>query len=99
VGFCGIGNIAGCIVTPERQHQMVSLSGIAGHQAARLKEFEYGWSTNSIIVLHSDGVSARWQLSSYPGLAVRKSSIIAAALFRDLRKPTDDASVIVGKQR
>lgn len=97
--YCGVGNIAGVIVTGESTQHMVSLSGIVGHQTIRAREFEYSWTPYSTLIMHSDGISGRWQLSNYPALLGRRSSIVAGALFRDCRKQSDDASVMVGKQR
>jgi len=99
VRYCGVGNIAGLIATGERTQHMVSMNGIAGHQAIRTREFEYAWSPNSIVVMHSDGISGRWQLTDYMGLASRRSSVIATVLFRDFRKTSDDATAFVGRQK
>jgi anti-sigma regulatory factor (Ser/Thr protein kinase) len=99
VRYCGVGNIAGIIETGENTHHMVSMNGIAGHQSIRTKEFEYRWHRHSVIVMHSDGISGRWQLSGYSGLAGRRSSMIAAVLFRDWRKRSDDATLLVGRQK
>jgi hypothetical protein len=78
---------------------MVSMNGIAGHQTIRAREFEYQWTRHSVIVMHSDGISGRWQLAGYSGLVGRRSSMIAAVLFRDWRKKTDDATVLVARQK
>jgi hypothetical protein len=75
------------------------MNGIAGHQSIRTREFEYPWNCNSVIVMHSDGISGRWQLSAYSGLAGRRSSMIAAVLFRDWHKKNDDSTVLVGRQK
>ena len=99
VRYCGVGNIAGVIASANDSQHMVSMNGIVGHQAMRTREFTYRWDQNSLIVMHSDGISGRWQLSGYPGLAGRRASVIAAVLFRDLRKTSDDATVLVGRQR
>ncbi|HEX3745963.1 MAG TPA: SpoIIE family protein phosphatase [Bryobacteraceae bacterium] len=99
VRYCGIGNIAGLIATGENTQHMVSMSGIAGHQAVRMREFEYRWARPSIVVMHSDGVSSRWQFSTYAGLAGKRASMVGAVLFRDWRKMNDDATILVGRQK
>lgn len=99
VRYCGVGNIAGLIASGDGNQHMVSMNGIVGHQTIRTREFTYRWNPHSLIVMHSDGLSGRWQLSAYPGLASRRSSLVAAVLFRDLRKSNDDAAVLVGRQR
>ena len=74
---------------------MVSLNGVAGHIAPRIREFTYPWLPGAMIVLHSDGISAKWNLSTYPGLAAQHPSLVAGILFRDHRRPRDDASIVV----
>jgi anti-sigma regulatory factor (Ser/Thr protein kinase) len=95
VRFVGVGNIAGTIVIDGVVRRMVSHNGIAGHVAPRIREFTYPWLPGATIVLHSDGLSAKWDLSAYPGLAAAHPSLIAGVLFRDHRRPKDDVSVVV----
>jgi hypothetical protein len=96
--FCGVGNIAALILTGDRSQHLVSMNGIVGHQTIRTREFEYAWHPDSLAILHSDGLSSRWQMAQYPGLASRRASVIAAALFRDHRKAADDASILAARQ-
>ncbi len=51
----------------------------------------------ALLVMHSDGISAKWDLASYPGLASRHPSLIAAVLYRDFRRRTDDATIVVAR--
>jgi anti-sigma regulatory factor (Ser/Thr protein kinase) len=97
VRFAGLGNIAGVVVAPEQTRHMVSMNGIVGVQAMHFREFELPWTAASVVVLHSDGISGKWDLSRYPGIGSKPSSMLAAALYRDFRRLTDDASVIVAK--
>ena len=95
VRFAGVGNIAGCVRGDERSQGMISHHGTLGHQAHRFQEFRYPWPEQSLVVLHSDGLSARWDLAGYPGLAGRHPMVIAAVLYRDHGRRTDDASIVV----
>ena len=45
--------------------------------------------------MHSDGLSARWDLKSKPELLQRHPAIIAALLYRDYARGRDDATVVV----
>jgi len=74
---------------------MVSLNGTAGHVAPRVREFTYPYSGAATVILHSDGVSAKWDLASYPGLAACRPSIIAGLISRDFRRTNDDSLVAV----
>ena len=99
VRCCGIGNISAVVIGPARSNHLVSMPGIAGHQARSLRSFEQRWTAGSTLVLHSDGLTAKWDVSDYPGLASRSASVVAATLFRDARRMTDDASILVAKRR
>ena len=95
IRFSGVGNISACIVERGSVKTMVSHNGILGHSARRIQEFEYHWPASALLVMHSDGVSGRWDLDDYPGLGSRDPSIIAAVLYRDFTRRHDDAIVIV----
>lgn len=98
VRFCGLGNICGVIVTGGGMRAMVSHGGIAGHEARRIGEFPYPWSDGAVIVLHSDGLTTRWDLDRYPGLLTRHPSLVAGVLYRDFGRGLDDVVVVVGRQ-
>ena len=99
VHFCGLGNISARIFEPAGvSRSMVSTYGTAGAEASNLREFTYPCQDGSAIVFHSDGLSARWDLSEYPGLLVHDSGVIAGVLLRDHCRYTDDATVVVVKK-
>jgi anti-sigma regulatory factor (Ser/Thr protein kinase) len=95
VRFAGLGNISGAIAGPTDAHSFVSHNGIAGHEMRKIQEFTYQWPMDSLLVMHSDGVSARWDLGRYPGLASRHPSVVAGVLYRDYSRGRDDALVVV----
>jgi len=78
---------------------MMSLNGTLGMAAVRSRQLDYEYPPGGVVVLHSDGVSARWQLSEYPGLQLRHSAVIAGVLFRDCGRQRDDATVLVARYR
>jgi anti-sigma regulatory factor (Ser/Thr protein kinase) len=97
VRYVGVGNIAGALISDGEMRRMVSHNGTAGHVAARIREFTYPFTGKPLVVLHSDGLSAKWGLASYPGLAANHPSLIAGVLFRDHRREKDDSSVLVAR--
>ena len=97
VRFAGIGNVAGWIVTGERRQGMVSVPGIAGHQVRKLRHYDYAIEPGAAVVLHSDGLSSRWDIRELPGLAGRDPLVIAAALLSEAGVHRDDAGVLVLK--
>ncbi|HEY1503056.1 MAG TPA: ATP-binding SpoIIE family protein phosphatase [Stellaceae bacterium] len=95
VRFSGIGNIAGALISNGAIKRMVSLNGTAGHVAPRLREFTYPYNGAATVILHSDGLSAKWDVATYPGLASCRPSVIAGVLSRDFRRTNDDSMVAV----
>jgi anti-sigma regulatory factor (Ser/Thr protein kinase) len=99
VRFAGLGNIAGAVAAAGKWQAMVSHNGTAGHEARRVREFLYPWNPESVIVMHSDGLSTNWNLAAFPGLTLRHPSVISGVLYREAARDRDDACVIVGKSR
>jgi hypothetical protein len=97
--YAGVGNISGHLHTLARSRGMVSHNGTLGVQMPRAQQFEYDWEPGSRIVLHSDGVSGRWSIDSYPGLRSKHPAIVAGVLYRDYVRRRDDATIVVGCQR
>lgn len=94
VRFVGIGNISGVLVTDGNQRHMVSHNGTAGHVAPRIREFTYPFSGRPLVILHSDGLTAKWNLAAYRGLSESHPTLVAGILFRDHRRERDDATVV-----
>jgi anti-sigma regulatory factor (Ser/Thr protein kinase) len=94
--FSGIGNIAGVVMgeTGPGRH-MVSGHGIVGQTSRAAREYDYPLPPGFSVVLHSDGITSRWKLETYPGLLRRHPMLVAGVLFRDFRRPNDDATVVV----
>jgi anti-sigma regulatory factor (Ser/Thr protein kinase) len=95
VRYAGLGNIAASIVSTRESKSLVSYNGIAGHEARKIQEFGYEWPMDALLVVHSDGLSGRWDLGRYPGLALRDPSVVAGVLYRDYSRGRDDAVVVV----
>jgi hypothetical protein len=96
--YTGVGNITGVLLTPKRAQHLFCHSGIVGHQMPRHQTMTYPWTSQALIVLHSDGLMSRWNLSDYPGLVRRHPSVIAGVLYRDFCRGSDDVTVIVMRE-
>jgi hypothetical protein len=97
VRFAGIGNIAATIVDGDRRQAMVSLPGIVGQQYRDAREFSYPFAGDCLLVLHSDGLTDKWDLGAYPGLSGHHPVIVAGTLLRDAARRRDDAAVLVAR--
>jgi anti-sigma regulatory factor (Ser/Thr protein kinase) len=93
--YAGVGNISGSVVSGDRSKGMVSHNGTLGLQLLRKQQFEYDYHPGSRVVMHSDGMSARWSIGEYPGLLTHHAAVIAAVLYRDHARTRDDITVVV----
>jgi len=95
--YAGVGNTAAVVLSHRVSRSLVSHNGTLGVTISRIQEFRVEWPEDGILVMHSDGLKSRWDLSSYSGLLARHAAVIGGALIRDFRRQSDDASVVVVK--
>ncbi|MBN3890639.1 MAG: SpoIIE family protein phosphatase [Nostoc sp. JL31] len=97
IRFAGIGNIAASIFSFTEHRHLLSHNGTVGHEIRKIQEFSYPWYANGVLIMHSDGLGAKWQMDRYPGLIQKHPSLIAGVLYRDFNRERDDVTVLVAK--
>jgi len=97
--YSGVGNICAAVVSPGASRGMVSHNGTLGLRLPRAQQFGYDWPPGNRIVMHSDGMSARWSVDDYAGLFPRHAAVIAAVLYRDHGRGRDDTTILVVGRR
>lgn len=95
VRYAGIGNIAGTVLDDAGSRGMISHPGIAGAQARTIREATYPIGPAGLVVMHSDGLTARMDLARHLGLLARSPLVVATVLLRDFGVRQDDASALV----
>jgi anti-sigma regulatory factor (Ser/Thr protein kinase) len=95
--YTGVGNISAVVLAGGKSRSLVSHNGTLGFVVNRIQEFRVDWPADAVLVMHSDGLQSRWDLSSYAGLLARHPAVIAGVLLRDFRRQRDDASAVVIK--
>jgi hypothetical protein len=95
LSYAGIGNICGSLVSAGVSQGLVSHNGTLGLGQRRTQQFEYKHGPGALLVMHSDGISARWDLKSRPDLMTCHPSVIAGVIYRDHSRGRDDATVVV----
>lgn len=98
IRYSGIGNIVGTIVADGKSRNMISHNGIVGHASETIREFTFPWPRHAFLIMHSDGLTARWAFEQYQGLQLKPPSLIAAVLYRDFKRMRDDATVVVSRE-
>jgi anti-sigma regulatory factor (Ser/Thr protein kinase) len=95
--FAGIGNVAVWIDDGVRRSGLASYPGIVGSYSKKMREQTVKLPRDPLIILHSDGLTSKWDLHAYPGIVVHSPDVIAATLLRDAGIRHDDASILVAK--
>lgn len=95
LNYAGAGNVSAATYFGGKSKSLVSMNGTVGHSVAKFQQFSYPWERNSLLVMHSDGLTTRWNIDQYPGLASRHPALIAAVLYRDFVRGRDDATILV----
>lgn len=95
VSYAGIGNIAGRLSAADGSRGLVSHGGTLGFQVRRVQQFEYPAGDGALLIMHSDGLTARWELNDHGNLRRHHPAVVAAALYRDHLRGKDDATIVV----
>jgi anti-sigma regulatory factor (Ser/Thr protein kinase) len=93
--FAGIGNIGATLLEDGKSRGLASHPGIVGLQYRKVQVFEQTEALGQLLVMYSDGLQSRWNLTDYPGLIYRHPAVIAAVLQRDFCRGRDDVTVLV----
>jgi len=99
IAFVGVGNIEATLLGPEGAQQLVSTSGILGNNTRRLRQFEYPWSPDSLLVLCSDGVRSAWRTGLDKRLWGAHPDVLANEIISNFTREADDATVLGIRQR
>jgi hypothetical protein len=75
--------------------------GILGGSQATVSvhEQEHRWAPPWTLVIHTDGLSSRWDWPDFPRLEHETPQVSASRLLRSLASDDDDATVLVVKGR
>ncbi len=106
ISYCGVGNIGGKLYTGDLSNNtppyknIISYNGILGHNIPNtLNNQQLEWGRSKMLIMHSDGLRSRWDLSKYPNLQRHHPTVIAAVLYKDFSRHTDDTLVVVCKAK
>lgn len=96
VEYTGIGNIETIVFQDGKIETLISSQGIIGsgimpHIHVRRSPFPPG----ATMIMHSDGISSKFDLHDYYGLVDQSAQFIADVLLRDWGRMNDDATVVV----
>ncbi|PZR28849.1 MAG: serine/threonine protein kinase [Citrobacter freundii] len=96
--YCSVGNILTRLVNQPLSmaaRTFSSYNGIVGHTLPRvMNNTTIPWDGKlDMLIMHSDGLSGRWDLGKYPRILQKHGMVLCAALYKDHNRGTDDTTV------
>jgi anti-sigma regulatory factor (Ser/Thr protein kinase) len=95
--YAGVGNVMVRVYGAPEHVTPLSANGTLGARLGQLRVWTYDWARGATLIMASDGVSASWDIESYPGLLKHSPQLLAGIMMRDYGRNTDDATVLVAR--
>ncbi len=92
--ICGVGNISTRFFGPVSAKSHSPYNGIIGlNMPNSMNDQEVGYERGQCIVLCSDGIKSKWDTLKFPGIMRHDLSLLAASIFKEYARNTDDMSI------
>ncbi|HKR01928.1 MAG TPA: ATP-binding protein [Pyrinomonadaceae bacterium] len=95
--YSGVGNVMVRVYNAPEHAAPLSGNGTLGARLGTVRVWTYPWAEGATLIMASDGVSASWDIESYPELLRRTPQMLAGILMRDYARAADDATVLVAR--
>lgn len=96
--FCGVGNIQARLFSGMSYKNYMSYNGTLGlNIPSSMKSSIVTSEKNQYLIISSDGLRSRWELTRYPSILKYDGIILASALYKDFTRGNDDASILIAK--
>lgn len=92
-----VGNITLRLCHTSESRHLVAKRGVLGSNASAPLIREWDWDPAAVMVLHSDGLTSRWDCDEFALLDEESATDVARELLRSLSKADDDATALVVK--
>ena len=96
--ICGVGNIRTQLCGQSYTKSYMAQNGILGYNMPRvLLEQELPYEPGQYLVMASDGIQTRWNPARYPNVGRYDPMVLAAAIYKEYGRQTDDMSVAIAR--
>jgi anti-sigma regulatory factor (Ser/Thr protein kinase) len=93
--YAGVGNVEVRVFGSDDPARPIPTNGTLGARLSNVRVWPHRWREGTTLVLASDGISATWDIATYPGLLNKSPQLLAGVLLRDFNRNSDDATVLV----
>ncbi|PJJ79675.1 SpoIIE family protein phosphatase [Mucilaginibacter auburnensis] len=98
VRIAGVGNISSRLSGGVNNKTLLAYNGIIGHNIpTTMNDHLMHFADYQQLVLCSDGIKSRWETIKHAGINRCDNTILAAAIYKDFSRQTDDMSVIIAR--
>lgn len=96
--MCGVGNIATRIYGGIQYKTYMPYNGTIGLNIPNsMNSSLFPIEKHQHLIMCSDGINTRWDLNKYPAIFRYDPAMLAACIYKDHVRGTDDASVLIAK--
>ena len=94
--ICGVGNIMTRVYNGITYKNHMPHNGVIGMNIPKvLNNSLVQAEKNQRLIMCSDGIRSGWDLSKYPSILRYDNAVIAATIYKDFSRKTDDTSVLI----
>lgn len=96
--LCGVGNIFSRLQRGLEYRNYICNNGIIGFNIpSRLENCTYEMEKMQYLILCSDGIRTKWDLLKYTSILKHDPIVLAAAIYKDHARRTDDMTIVIVK--
>jgi anti-sigma regulatory factor (Ser/Thr protein kinase) len=97
--YAGIGNISGKNISRQAAQGLFSYNGTIGHVVPNhISNHNIDLKQTELIIIFSDGIKTKWDIGNQASFFNHHPAIIAACIYNQKKRVTDDATVVVIKK-
>lgn len=97
--YAGVGNVEAQLWQGGRTQRLIAYRGIVGLTLPTVRSFVVPLEREWVLLLHTDGVSARFAMENLPEFTDPGPGSLATAVLAGWGRETDDATVVVTRSR
>lgn len=95
---CGVGNILTRVYSGIEFKNYMPYNGTIGLNLPNsMNASVFVVESNQYMIMCSDGIQSRWDLNKFHSILKYDNTVLAAAIYKDFARGTDDASVLIAK--